>query len=406
MHNGWSFDLAELGKAQIDSSGFLTAPVKISKTGVFDYGIHKKVKLPDELFHPDTLKSFDGMPIVEDHPRENGQYIFVDNANFKQYIKGIVSDPKPNDDGIHVDAMVKIFDKDLSLKVITKQKDEVSVGYGRIDESQNGEFDGQPFDIIQRNIRGNHLAVVDAGRAGESVKIEVDSKGTEIENKKQENTMAIKYVKYDTEKKEVIDLDKSFTFHNSKGNDIQVDSDISSELTILRNETKTIPDLKAKIEKLEKAAPEVDADLKKSNDKLTADVAALNSALEISKNDSVKLKADYDSKINDGIKDRIDLEKNAKLFDVDCKDKNTVSIKKEIINISHNVDASDFDDNKIDAFYSASLAMKRDDSLNPDNEIQDKKTTKKYGKDLDSEINKIEDERTANMDKLLNPDED
>ena len=72
----FSFDAGELGKAVITQEGFLRAPVKMSRIGVMDYGYAKKVKKPEELFSDDTIKSFQGMPIDDEHPQVDGKYVY------------------------------------------------------------------------------------------------------------------------------------------------------------------------------------------------------------------------------------------------------------------------------------------------------------------------------------------
>lgn len=48
---------------------------------------------------------------------------------------------------------------------------ELSLSYYYDPELTPGVWDGQPYDIIMRNIRGNHLALVETGRAGPSVAV-------------------------------------------------------------------------------------------------------------------------------------------------------------------------------------------------------------------------------------------
>ena len=42
-----------------------------------------------------------------------------------------------------------------------------------------GEWNGQPYDVIQRNIRINHLALVANARAGDSARLNLDGKSPE-----------------------------------------------------------------------------------------------------------------------------------------------------------------------------------------------------------------------------------
>ena len=50
------------------------------------------------------------------------------------------------------------------------------------------EWQGQPYDAIQRNIRVNHLALVEKARAGDSARLNIDGEDTQAE--KGGNTMS------------------------------------------------------------------------------------------------------------------------------------------------------------------------------------------------------------------------
>jgi len=56
-------------------------------------------------------------------------------------------------------------------------------------EFKSGTFDGQKYDAIQRDIRGNHLALVDEGRTGPDVRV-LDS-AENVNRDEQENGMTL-----------------------------------------------------------------------------------------------------------------------------------------------------------------------------------------------------------------------
>ena len=54
---------------------------------------------------------------------------------------------------------------------IEEEKRELSLGYSCVYEWTPGVFEGQPYDAIQRKLRGNHLALVREGRMGPEVAV-------------------------------------------------------------------------------------------------------------------------------------------------------------------------------------------------------------------------------------------
>lgn len=120
---------------------------------------------PDEVFSPATLASFEGKPVTNEHPSED-----VTPENYAKYSKGHVQHVRvgKGDDSDKIMADLYITDPEL-MRLIQDGKRDVSAGYYAEDkEDKNGR-------ICQTHIRGNHIAVVDEGRAGRSVSIR-DSK--------------------------------------------------------------------------------------------------------------------------------------------------------------------------------------------------------------------------------------
>lgn len=109
----------------------------------------------DEVFSPQTLASFENKPVTVEHPDED-----VNVHNYKEYAVGFVRDVRRGE----VDGQPVI----LGNLVITDEQ--------TIQEIENGEHTdlscGYDCDIAdepnpcQRNIRGNHVALCECGRAG------------------------------------------------------------------------------------------------------------------------------------------------------------------------------------------------------------------------------------------------
>jgi 8-oxo-dGTP pyrophosphatase MutT (NUDIX family) len=148
----------------------------ISRSGVFQYlgrsiGAPEPDKIynvyrPAEEFTPETLESFQLIPIVDDHtmlgPRDAG----LTPAESKG-VHGTTGEGVLFEDGV-LYAPLRIFSETLS-RMIEAGKTALSLGYRCIYEKASGIFDGQAYDYIQRQLRGNHLALVDAARCDVAV---------------------------------------------------------------------------------------------------------------------------------------------------------------------------------------------------------------------------------------------
>ena len=116
---------------------------------------------PEEVFSPEAVASFEGMPVTNDHPPEG-----VDISNIRALQKGHAHNVRQGS-GENADLLLAdliITDPALINAILEDGKREISCGYTYELHEENGQY-------IQRKIRGNHVAVVDAGRAGSRVSI-------------------------------------------------------------------------------------------------------------------------------------------------------------------------------------------------------------------------------------------
>jgi hypothetical protein len=113
------------------------------------------------VFSTATIASFEGKPVTDGHPD-----VDVTPENYKEFSKGHVQHVRVGrgDDADKILADLYITDQDL-IDEIRNGKRQVSAGYYAEDkEDETGR-------ICQTKIRGNHVAVVDEGRAGHTVAI-------------------------------------------------------------------------------------------------------------------------------------------------------------------------------------------------------------------------------------------
>ena len=189
------YDTAPIDKVTQDAqTGFIhITDVPIARVGVFPYlkadsSIEMEAKLPDELLSDSTVSSADSKPVTNDHPTE-----LVNQQNASKYMKGFTADNAHVDnDTLKVD--MTITDADL-ISEINKGKQELSIGFETEIIPEKGEYKGVAYDSVQRNIQINHVAVVEHGRAGHSVRLigdsaemvqqdNVDKKGKQMETTK------------------------------------------------------------------------------------------------------------------------------------------------------------------------------------------------------------------------------
>ena len=161
-----------------DNGWFEVKSNPISKEGVFQYSgaqigadpmrIYNVYRPADELNSPETLKSFELLPLINDHVMLGSAAEGLTPAEQKG-IEGMIGQEVYFQDGI-LYANIKILSENLA-GVIAAGKKQLSAGYRCVYDLVSGVWNGQPYDAVQRNIRGNHLALVQEGRMGPDVAV-------------------------------------------------------------------------------------------------------------------------------------------------------------------------------------------------------------------------------------------
>ncbi len=155
--------------------GYLVADARVARTGIQTY-LGAEVGKPDmstvrvyrpgsEVFAEDTLKSAAHRPVTNDHPPE-----MVTSDNWKKYAVGQTGDEIAGE-SIYIRVPLMVSDE-AAIKDIENGKQELSAGYTcDLDFTAGTTPSGEAYDAVQRNIRINHVAVVQRGRAGSKVRI-------------------------------------------------------------------------------------------------------------------------------------------------------------------------------------------------------------------------------------------
>jgi len=162
-----------LGKPVRLPNGFVRADGYLTRAGIFVYRDAKgntvrELRPPEEVMHPDALASFALVPVTNEHPPE---LLTADNA--KKYAVGSVSESVAPE-GDKVRATLMITDAD-AIAALDSGRSELSCGYTADVVIEPGTWQGQRYDAKQTNIRGNHVALVDAGRAGPLCALRMDA---------------------------------------------------------------------------------------------------------------------------------------------------------------------------------------------------------------------------------------
>jgi uncharacterized protein DUF2213 len=74
-------------------------------------------------------------------------------------------------DGPHLRANLHVWDGDAIKGIENDSQRELSSGYHYDPDMTPGKFEGESYDGVMRNIRGNHVALVEKGRAGSDVMV-------------------------------------------------------------------------------------------------------------------------------------------------------------------------------------------------------------------------------------------
>lgn len=168
------FDRSELSRPVKTDAGFLRAEAYLTRAGVFEYvqpdgSVRRELRPPEEVFRDDSLDTLKAVPLTLDHPDEP-----VTSKNVRDLAVGTIgTDIWP--ERSYVRGTVVVMDEAAIKAAESGRKKELSCGYNCELEMTAGEWEGQRFDAIQRNIRYNHVALVEAGRAGPEVGLRLDS---------------------------------------------------------------------------------------------------------------------------------------------------------------------------------------------------------------------------------------
>jgi hypothetical protein len=171
-----------LGSDQAETpEGFLLCRnVPIARVGIQDYlneelvdpndevpliggkdGVIHVERRPEDVFHEDTIRSFEGKDVTDDHPDD-----LIGPHTHREVTVGVVINPRRGEGHLERYLIADLLIKDAdAIAAVRAGKREVSCGYDASYEQI------APGKARQHNIVGNHVALVEKGRCGPSCAI-------------------------------------------------------------------------------------------------------------------------------------------------------------------------------------------------------------------------------------------
>ena len=160
-----------------DQNGFFEVKRNpISKVGVFPYSgksigadepdkIYNVYRPAEELSADECINSFKLVPFVDEHAMLGADAMPAEQKG----VHGTTGEDVFFEGDV-LYSNLKVF-SDALANLIEGGKRELSCGYRCEYEFAQGDYNGVKYDAIQRNIRGNHLALVEEGRMGKEVAV-------------------------------------------------------------------------------------------------------------------------------------------------------------------------------------------------------------------------------------------
>jgi hypothetical protein len=241
-------------------------------------------RLEEDVFADAALRSFEGKPITNDHPAQ----ALVTIDNYASYSKGHIQNVRREGNFVIGDMVIK--DAQLIEAIKSGRKRQVSAGYVP---------DWIPYKdgFKQVNIRGNHVAVVERGRAGAKVCIKDTAQFINVKKDKRMNkktALAAMFAAYakDASPEEIAAV---MPFLNDAGVSVAVDSS-KEESLFAKFMSKFIAakDSDDEDDDEEKKKKKKDDEDKAAKDALTARVAELEKKLAAKDEENVTLMVSTD----------------------------------------------------------------------------------------------------------------
>ncbi len=169
------WDRATIRKKPVRTpEGFLKVEASATRTGVFQYrngdgSIRRELRHPKDVLDGESLDTMKMIPVTNGHPPT----VLVDSNSARRFSVGSTGE-NVRPDGTFLVVPIVITDQD-AIADIEDGRRFVSMGYQADLLPERGKYDGEEYDARQTKIRYNHLALVDAARAGPDATVHMDA---------------------------------------------------------------------------------------------------------------------------------------------------------------------------------------------------------------------------------------
>jgi hypothetical protein len=327
------FDEINLDQLKLTETpeGFLEGYAIATRTGVFSYrradgSVQRELRTDEEVFSQDAIDSFKMKPITNNHPED---MVNIDNAS--ELSVGMTGQEIKKIDN-YLAPFIKITDKQ-AVQDAKSGKRGLSFGYKVTLVKKDGVFKGERYDYVQTNIRGNHLALVYEGRAGDKAKLRLDSQDAIcVFNTNFNDNLNMKKIRLD-------------------GKEFEVSEEVASKIDSIEAEN---TELKKDKEDLSKDK----SDLQTKLDTVTGERDSIQVKLD------EELKKDHTADIAAKVQARIDLEKKASEFfksDEDLSKLSDKEIKSKVITLfTKEFKADEVSEDYLTARFDSIIDIKKD----------------------------------------------
>ena len=168
------FDKSRIDGVTKTPQGYIKTVATISRVGILIYQrpdgtVSRELVSADELFKPESMATAEMIPVCNDHPPVK----MLDATTTKTYQVGFTGEAVKKDADM-LSVPVTVIDG-MAIRDVDAGKVEISAGYECQMDATPGIWEGQPYDVVQRNRIYNHIAIVAKGRAGGDVKLHLDA---------------------------------------------------------------------------------------------------------------------------------------------------------------------------------------------------------------------------------------
>ena len=150
---------------------------EISKDLIADK-VYNVFRPEEELKKAETIQSLNGVPLQLEHHDDTAE-------KPAQYTRIGATGTDAVFEFPYLSNSLHFFNQKAIDLIESGEKCELSIGYDCEIHKESGEYEGVPYDFVQRNIKIQHVALVECGRAGADVKVS-DSKEIILNSEKNE----------------------------------------------------------------------------------------------------------------------------------------------------------------------------------------------------------------------------